>query len=112
MTILYRDYETRSSTLDVSDVGAWRYATHPETEIQCCAFAVDDEPVKLWVPGDPVPTRVYRSRAEPRLARQRGNRFIRAIDRTTHNECTLRLATHSDRKASRPRLLRRCEDAR
>jgi hypothetical protein len=48
MTILYRDYETPSSTLDVSDVGARRYATHPETEIQCCAFAVDDEPVKLW----------------------------------------------------------------
>jgi hypothetical protein len=65
MTILYRDYETRSSTLDVSDVGAWRYATHPETEIQCCAFAVDDEPVKLWVPGDPVPPEFIEAAQNP-----------------------------------------------
>jgi hypothetical protein len=54
MPILLRDYETRS-TLNLSKGGAWRYATHPDTDVLCCAYCVDDGPVKLWVPGDPVP---------------------------------------------------------
>jgi DNA polymerase bacteriophage-type len=52
--ILFRDYETRS-TLDLKCVGAWRYAADPTTDVWCAAYAVDDDPVKLWVPGDPVP---------------------------------------------------------
>ena len=36
-------------------MGAWKYASDPTTDIWCCAYAVDDEPIKLWVPGDPVP---------------------------------------------------------
>jgi DNA polymerase bacteriophage-type len=51
---LYRDYETRS-TIDLRKCGAWVYATHPTTEVLCCAYAVDDGPVKLWTPGDPIP---------------------------------------------------------
>jgi DNA polymerase len=54
MPTLFRDYETRS-TLDLRDVGVHRYVTHPSTNVWCCAYAVDDGPVKLWVPGDPVP---------------------------------------------------------
>lgn len=54
MPILFRDYETRS-TLDLREVGAWRYACDPSTDVWCCAFAADDGPVKLWVPGDPTP---------------------------------------------------------
>lgn len=50
MPVLHRDFETRS-TLNLSDVGASRYATHPETDVWCCAYCVDDGPVKLWVPG-------------------------------------------------------------
>jgi DNA polymerase len=52
--ILLRDYESRG-TLNFKDVGAWRYATHPETDVWCCAYCVDDSPIKLWVPGDPIP---------------------------------------------------------
>jgi DNA polymerase len=52
MPILIRDYETRS-TLDLGKVGAWQYATH--ADVWCCAYAVDDGPIKLWVPGDPPP---------------------------------------------------------
>jgi hypothetical protein len=52
--ILLRDFESRG-VLNLKDVGAWRYATHPATDVLCCAYAVDDGPVKLWVPGDPVP---------------------------------------------------------
>jgi hypothetical protein len=51
---LYRDYETRS-TLDLRKCGAWVYATHPTTEVLCCAYAADDGPVKLWIPGEPIP---------------------------------------------------------
>jgi len=54
MPILIRDYETRS-TLDLPDVGAWRYSQHASTDIWCCGYAVDDDPIELWLPGDPVP---------------------------------------------------------
>lgn len=52
MPVLFRDYETRSR-LDPRKVGAWKYATHSTTDIWCCAFAVDDGSIKLWIPGDP-----------------------------------------------------------
>jgi DNA polymerase len=64
MPILVRDYETRS-TLKLGDVGAWRYATHAETDVWCCAYAVDDEPVKLWTPGDPTPSEFIEAAQNP-----------------------------------------------
>jgi DNA polymerase len=51
---LHRDYETRG-VLDLRKVGAHRYAANPDTEVICCAYAVDDGSVQLWVPGDPIP---------------------------------------------------------
>jgi DNA polymerase len=54
MPILFHDFETYS-LVDLPEVGAWRYGTHPSTDVWCCAYAVDDGPIKLWVPGDPVP---------------------------------------------------------
>jgi DNA polymerase bacteriophage-type len=53
--ILHQDFETRSSRVDLRKVGAHRYAADPATEVICCAYAVDDEPVQLWTLGDPVP---------------------------------------------------------
>jgi hypothetical protein len=52
--VLFRDYETRSK-LSLKSVGAYRYAAAPSTKVSCCAYAVDDQPVKLWRPGDEVP---------------------------------------------------------
>jgi DNA polymerase bacteriophage-type len=52
--VLHRDYETRSQII-LRKVGAHRYAAHFSTEILCAAFAVDDGPVQLWLPGNPVP---------------------------------------------------------
>src|SRR5262245_4811512 len=49
--VLYRDYETRS-VLSLGKVGVHRYVADSKTEVLCCAYAVDDEPVKLWTPGD------------------------------------------------------------
>jgi DNA polymerase bacteriophage-type len=51
---LFRDYETRSR-LRLRAVGTHRYATSPDTEVLCCSYAVDDQPAKLWRPGDEVP---------------------------------------------------------
>jgi DNA polymerase bacteriophage-type len=52
--VLHRDYETRSQAI-LRIVGSQRYAANPRTEILCCCYAVDDDPVKLWRPGDPTP---------------------------------------------------------
>jgi DNA polymerase bacteriophage-type len=52
--VLHRDYETRG-VLQLPNVGAWKYAGDDRTQILCCAFCVDDGPVKLWLPGNPLP---------------------------------------------------------
>jgi hypothetical protein len=62
--ILFRDYETRS-TLNLAEVGAWKYASHPTTDVWCCAYAVDDGPIKLWIPGDPIPTEFSEAAQNP-----------------------------------------------
>ena len=36
-------------------VGVHRYAADPRTRIWCLSYALDNAPVKLWFPGDPVP---------------------------------------------------------
>jgi len=64
MAILIRDYETRS-TLDLPDVGAWRYSQHADTDIWCCGYCVDDGEIKLWLPGDPVPAEFVEAAAKP-----------------------------------------------
>src|SRR5262249_24636126 len=55
--VLHRDYESRG-VLKLEDVGAWKYAADPRTEILCCAYAVDNDPVKLWLPPNPPPPEV------------------------------------------------------
>jgi DNA polymerase bacteriophage-type len=54
MPILHRDFETRS-TLNLPDVGAWRYAGDASTDAWCIGYAVDDDPVQTWLPGQPIP---------------------------------------------------------
>ena len=51
--VLHRDYETRSK-VSLKKVGIHRYATDPSTEVVFGAFAVDDGPVRVWRPGDPL----------------------------------------------------------
>jgi DNA polymerase len=64
MPLLQRDYETRS-ILDLTEVGAHKYAVHPSTGVWCFAFAVDDGPIQLWVPGDPVPAEFIEAAQNP-----------------------------------------------
>jgi hypothetical protein len=62
--VLFRDYETRG-VLALGKVGVHRYAADPQTEVLCCAFAVDDQPVKLWKPGATIPVEFREAAANP-----------------------------------------------
>lgn len=54
------DFETRSE-LNLKKVGAWRYSTHPSTEVLCLGYALDNGPVKIWRPGMPRPADLIRA---------------------------------------------------
>jgi DNA polymerase len=56
-TLLYPDFETRSE-LDLKEVGLYRYARHPSTDVWCLSWAIDDEEPILWVRGQPCPDRL------------------------------------------------------
>jgi DNA polymerase len=62
MPTLIRDYETRS-ILKLEHSGAWRYARDSRTQVLCCAYCVDDGPVKLWTPPDPPPAEFFEAAA-------------------------------------------------
>ena len=52
--VLHRDYETRSRA-SLKFLGPPKYAVDPSTDIASVAYAVDDGPVHLCLPDDPVP---------------------------------------------------------
>jgi DNA polymerase len=80
MPTLFRDFETRG-TLNLPKVGAWCYAAHPSTDVWCCAYAVDDGEVKLWVPGDPDPPEFVEAAQNPEyLVSAFNDSFERAIE--------------------------------
>lgn len=54
MTFCSVDFETRSS-LDLRKTSVHKYASHPDTDFWCMAWAIGDEDVHLWAPGRPVP---------------------------------------------------------
>ena len=79
--VLHRDYETRG-VLSLKAVGTYRYAAHPRTEVLCCAYALDDNPVQLWVPGDPVPPEFIEAARNPDwLIAAHGDHFETQIER-------------------------------
>ena len=53
--IIHMDAETRSG-LTLDRISTRRYAGEESTEALCVAYAVDDGPVELWLPGAPVPS--------------------------------------------------------
>jgi DNA polymerase len=52
------DFETRS-TVDLKKAGVYVYADHPDTDVWCMAYAIGDEEPQIWVPGDPVPDKIW-----------------------------------------------------
>jgi DNA polymerase bacteriophage-type len=78
--VLHRDYETRS-TVDLARSGAWKYAAHPSTEVLCCAYAVDEQPPQIWVPGNPIPPPFIEAAQDPAwLIVAHGAQFERAVE--------------------------------
>lgn len=57
MTDCHIDFETRS-TVDLRKAGVYVYAEDPSTDVWCAAYAFDDGPVKVWVPGEPCPPEI------------------------------------------------------
>lgn len=54
---LHLDLETFSEC-DLGDAGVFRYAEHPSTEVLVMGYAFDNEDVKQWFPGTPLPDEV------------------------------------------------------
>jgi DNA polymerase len=79
--VLHRDYETRSQ-VRLQLVGAHRYAADPSTEILCAAYAIGDEPVQLWTPGDPIPAGWIEAASNPNwIVAAHNDSFETAIER-------------------------------
>ena len=79
--VLHRDYETRGVRV-LGKVGVHRYADDPRTEVLCCAYAVDNEPVQFWLPGDPVPPEFHEAATNPNwIAVAHNAAFEMAIER-------------------------------
>ena len=52
--VVFVDFETRSN-YDLKKGGAYNYSLDASTQVLCMAYAFDDEDVRLWLPGEPLP---------------------------------------------------------
>ena len=97
--ILHRDFETRSNArLDLC--GAWRYAADPSSAILCVGYAVDDGPVQIWTPGQPVPAEFREAAIDPAwLVVAHNDQFESAIEERSI-AAAVRLAVGSARAPS------------
>jgi DNA polymerase bacteriophage-type len=62
--VMRRDFELRSK-LVLKKVGIHRYVTDPSTEFVFGAFAVDDGPVRVWRPGEPLLPEIIEAARSP-----------------------------------------------
>lgn len=82
MPTLHRDYETRSA-VDLRTAGVHKYAEDESTDVWCMSYAVDDEPVKLWVHGQPCPPEFVECARNPDwLAMAHNSAFEQTIERS------------------------------
>lgn len=58
MTALHIDFESRSA-VDLRKTGVYVYAEDPTTDVWCAAYSFDDQPVQLWLPGQPLPPGIF-----------------------------------------------------
>jgi DNA polymerase len=78
--VLHRDYETRGRAV-LKIIGSHEYAADAATEVLCCAYAVDDEPVQVWTSGDPVPAAFTEAARNPAwVVAAHGDHFETAIE--------------------------------
>lgn len=90
---LWNDAET-FSTLDLTVAGAYRYATHPTTELLLVSWAIDGGPVQEWSPAErePIPAELLAAylNADTRTAHNS------AFDRNVIPRCLRRMGIISD----------------
>jgi DNA polymerase len=72
------DFETRSA-VDLRKTGVYIYADDPSTDVWCMAYAFDDEEPKVWMPADPIDTRLEEYIAEGGKLRAWNSSFERVI---------------------------------
>lgn len=67
---LSHDFETYSDE-DVTDIGADAYSRHESTEVLMCSFAINDGPVKQWVPveGQRLPNQLRDAMEDERVVK-------------------------------------------
>ena len=88
MPILFRDIECHS-TLLLANVGVWRYAADPSTEILCIGYAVDDVPVRIWTPDQPIPEEFFTAAREADwLVVAHNDQFETAIEERSSRRAT------------------------
>ena len=81
MPTIHTDFETRG-VVDLPKTGVHVYAADRHTDALCMAYAVDDEPVKLWRQGDPCPAEFIQAANDPDWIAVSHNRaFEDAIER-------------------------------
>ena len=79
--VLHRDFETRGR-VSLKKVGTDKYAADLSTEILCIGFAVNDGPVQLWLPGNPLPEVWFEAARNPNwIVAAHGDHFECAIER-------------------------------
>jgi len=78
--VLHLDYETLGR-VDLILHGAYNYATSLSTGIHCAGWAINNNPVQLWVPGQPVPEPIIEifERGAPRSIHAHNAQFERLI---------------------------------
>ena len=94
--VLHRDIEGYGP-LDLRVVGAHRWAADPRSGIYCVAYAVDDGPVQLWVPPDPVPPEWFEAANNTDWCVAAHNDPYRIRRRAAHPASSVRLPAHSAR---------------
>ena len=53
------DFETYSP--EPIDAGVIRYSKHPEADIICMAYKIDDAPTQVWTPPSKFPIELWRA---------------------------------------------------
>src|SRR5262249_32621129 len=80
VSILFRDYETRSAA-QIRRSGAHRNAADRTTEVVCVGYAIDDGPVEIWTLGQPIPQPfINAASSEDWLIVAHNDAFERAIE--------------------------------
>src|SRR6516162_3529904 len=58
------DVET-FGVLDLTDVGAWKFAADPRSDVHCVAYSVDGGTPQLWLPGNSPPEEIVAAAQDP-----------------------------------------------